>query len=158
MVINEYGATDKERIQVGKDICLPLFEKILIDLMFWKEKTSDDKYWRQKNEEDVERHIRTRLYFTSASHIYSLTSLLTLGNNRYLLKKTPEEDARDVFNILYMGYLSHIEFRLYENLTMDQKDAGRFRLEISLSTEYKKTKKMKEFSLGGHGFSINEVS
>jgi hypothetical protein len=41
---------------------------------------------------------------------------------------------------------------------MSHNDPGRFRLEISFSTEYKKTKKMKEFSLGGHGFNINEIS
>lgn len=40
VVINEYGITDKERIKVAQDICLPLFEKILIDLMFWKAKNS----------------------------------------------------------------------------------------------------------------------
>lgn len=57
-----------------------------------------------------------------------------------------------------MGYLSHIEFRLYENLTMESSDPNRFRLEMSFSTEYKKAKEMKEFSLGGHGFTINEVS
>jgi hypothetical protein len=41
---------------------------------------------------------------------------------------------------------------------MSHSDPGRFRLEISFSTEYKKTKKMKEFSLGGNGFNINEIS
>lgn len=41
---------------------------------------------------------------------------------------------------------------------MSHSDPNRFRLEISFSTEYKKTKKMKEFSLGGHGFNINEIS
>lgn len=106
----------------------------------------------------AERAIRTRLYFTSASHIYSLINLLTLGNNRYLISKTPEKEARDALNVLYLGYLSHIEFRLYENLVMNHNDPQRFRLEISFSTEYKKTKNMKEFSLGGNGFNINEIS
>jgi inositol hexakisphosphate/diphosphoinositol-pentakisphosphate kinase len=61
--------------------------------MFWKAKHSKDKYWQYKDDEeiDAERAIRTRLYFTSASHIYSLINLLTLGNNLYLIKKTPEQ-------------------------------------------------------------------
>jgi inositol hexakisphosphate/diphosphoinositol-pentakisphosphate kinase len=93
VVINEYGITDIERIQVGKDICLPLLEKILVDLMFWKEKTSEDNFWKYRNEAESDnwRHIRTRLYFTSASHMYSLLNILTLGNNRYLLQKSPPE-------------------------------------------------------------------
>jgi hypothetical protein len=41
---------------------------------------------------------------------------------------------------------------------MEDNDPNRFRLEMSFSTEYKKAKKMKEFSLGGHGLTINEVS
>ena len=160
VVINEYGLTDDERIQVGKDICLPLLEKILIDLMFWSEKTSEDNYWKYRNQAEIDnwRHIRTRLYFTSASHMYSLLNILTLGNDRELLRHSPVDEAEKVFNILYMGYLSHIEFRLYENLTMSEDDHNRFRMQISFSTEYKKAKKMKEFSLGGRGFTINEVS
>jgi hypothetical protein len=38
---------------------------------------------------------------------------------------------------------------------MGEQNPNRFRLEISFSTEYKKEKEMKEFSLGGPGFTIN---
>lgn len=120
VVFNEYGITDDERIKVGTEICLPLLDKILVDLMFWKENTSDEYYWKYKNsmEADNWRHIRTRLYFTSASHMYSMLNILTLGNDRAFLKKTPAENAKRISNIIYMGYLSHIELRLYENLTL----------------------------------------
>lgn len=77
---------------------------------------------------NAERAIRTRLYFTSASHIYSLINLLTLGDNRFLISRTPPEEARDALNVLYLGYLSHIEFRLYENLVLRPNDPQRFRL------------------------------
>jgi inositol-hexakisphosphate/diphosphoinositol-pentakisphosphate 1-kinase len=83
-VPNEYGINDEERVQVATDICLPLLEKILVDLMFWKEMTEEYGYWKYKNPTEGEdwRHIRTRLYFTSASHMYSLLNILTRGNNR----------------------------------------------------------------------------
>lgn len=42
-----------------------------------------------------------------------------------------------------MSYLSHIEFRLYENMVAQEDDSHRFRLEISISSEYKKTKPLK---------------
>ena len=128
--INELGINDQERIEVATDICLPLLDKILVDLMFWKERPEDEGYWKYKNPTDGDnwRHIRTRLYFTSASHMYSLLNILTRGNGRTLLKKSREEDAKKVFNIIYMSYLSHIEFRLYENLTIEEENPNRFRL------------------------------
>jgi len=50
-------------------------------------------YWKYKeaNNEDDWKHIRTRMYFTSASHMYSIFNMITLGDNRVLLKSTPEE-------------------------------------------------------------------
>jgi hypothetical protein len=91
--------------------------------------------------------------------MYSLINILVLGENKLLLQKTPKEEVEKITNILYMGYLSHIEFRLYENLTIEEEDPNRFRLEVSLSTEYKQNKEMKEFSLGGsNGFTVNEIN
>jgi inositol hexakisphosphate/diphosphoinositol-pentakisphosphate kinase len=153
--------SDEERMRIAQDICLPLIEKMKVDLMFWKEKSSEDVLWKYRNNAEIDnwRHIRTRLYFTSASHMYSLINILVLGQDKFLLSKTPQEEAEKIKDILYMGYLSHIEFRLYENLTMEDSDPNRFRLEISLSTEYKQDKEMKEFSLGGtRGYTINEIN
>jgi hypothetical protein len=39
VVFNEYGITDEERVEVATDICLPLMDKIMVDLMFWKDRT-----------------------------------------------------------------------------------------------------------------------
>jgi inositol hexakisphosphate/diphosphoinositol-pentakisphosphate kinase len=90
-------------------ICLPILDKILEDMMFWKTKNMEEEFWKYKTKgEDNWRHIRTRLYFTSASHLYSLLNLLVLGNDRFFLGKTSEEDRQKIRNILYMGYLSHV--------------------------------------------------
>jgi hypothetical protein len=51
--------------------------------------------------------------------MYSLLNILTLGNNRMFLQKSSQEEAKKVLNIMYMSYLSHIELRLYENLTTE---------------------------------------
>jgi len=78
-------------------------------MMFWKTKNMEEEFWKYKTKgEDNWRHIRTRLYFTSASHLYSLLNLLVLGNDRFFLKTTSEVDSQKIRNILYMGYLSHI--------------------------------------------------
>lgn len=93
MVVNEYGMNDWERLKIAQDICLPLIEKIKVDLMFWKEKSSEDNFWKYRNNAEIDnwRHIRTRLYFTSASHMYSLINLLTLGCSKELIRKTSAE-------------------------------------------------------------------
>ena len=66
--------------------------------------------------EDVKsiwRHVRTRLYFTSASHLYSLFNVISMGLNIF----SPESES---FKILQrftsLDYLSHMMIRLYENL------------------------------------------
>jgi inositol hexakisphosphate/diphosphoinositol-pentakisphosphate kinase len=104
--------------------------------MFWKNKKYEDLYWKYKEstQEDNWKHIRTRLYFTSASHMYSIINVICLGNNRELLKCTPPNEAEKAINQLYMSYLSHIEFRLYENMVAEENDSHRFRLEISISS------------------------
>jgi len=60
--------------------------------------------------------------------MYSMLNILTLGNYRALLKKTPAEYAKHISNIIYMGYLYHIKLRLYENLTMLLKNQNRSKL------------------------------
>lgn len=91
VVPNEYGISDKQKLMTAKEIVSPLMEKILVDLMFWKNKKYEDLFWKYKEstEEDYWKHIRTRLYFTSASHMYSIINIICLGNNRELLKCTP---------------------------------------------------------------------
>ena len=76
--------SDKWKVKTAQNIAFPLLQKVLNDLMFWKDKKYEDQYWKYKNDQEQEidhwKHIRTRLYFTSASHIYSVMHLITLGN------------------------------------------------------------------------------
>ncbi|KAG1672844.1 hypothetical protein FOA52_004648 [Chlamydomonas sp. UWO 241] len=84
------------------------------------------------------RHVRTRIYFTSESHIHSLVNVLRFSHMRpgapdtassllapdmqALMDETPEFD-----------YLTHIVFRMYENKQMPVHAPERFRVEISFS-------------------------
>ena len=56
-----------------------------------------------------------------------------------------------------MSYLSHIEFRLYENFEANQDDPNRFRVEISVSPNYSKNNPIREASFGKVGFTIDEI-
>ena len=86
----EYGLTKKNKLELAEDIISPLLKKIISDLTWWnseREKLDKSTLNKELNyyihrglksdglESDIKsawRHIRTRLYFTCASHIYSL--------------------------------------------------------------------------------------
>ena len=84
VIPQEYGLTKQEKLIIGLGICGPLLKKIRGDLL------------RNYNEEESEivnrlnphysegvsspgRHVKTRLYFTSESHIHSLLTVLRYG-------------------------------------------------------------------------------
>lgn len=66
-----------------------------------------------KNVNSIKRHVRTRIYFTSESHIHSLMNILRYENHdgRSLLSEAAREqlDGTREFD-----YLTQIVFRLYE--------------------------------------------
>lgn len=66
-----------------------------------------------KNVNSIKRHVRTRIYFTSESHIHSLMNILRYEDHdgRSLLSEAAREqlDSTREFD-----YLTQIVFRLYE--------------------------------------------
>jgi len=60
-----------------------------------------------------QRHVRTRLYFTSESHIHSLFNVLRWGSEVTESAKSIFSDvARAKFDEMEVGYLTHIVFRV----------------------------------------------
>ena len=59
------------------------------------------------------RHVRTRLYFTSASHLYTLFNVISLGVESSLIHIKKKDLLKQMIS---MDYLSNITIRLYENL------------------------------------------
>jgi inositol hexakisphosphate/diphosphoinositol-pentakisphosphate kinase len=100
----EYGSTNKKKVELAHDIVSPLIKKIISDLTWWqneKEKldnntlNSEIDYYLHRGlksdnlESDIKscwRHVRTRLYFTCASHIYSLFFLLIFDKDSKIFK------------------------------------------------------------------------
>lgn len=58
--------------------------------------------------------------------------------------------------IVYMSYLSHIEFRMYENLALSEEDPLRFRVELSISPDFSKNQPIEEVSFG-KGFTMDQI-
>jgi len=80
------------------------------------------------------RHVRTRLYFTSESHIHSLLTVLTHGG---LIKDKDDEQwtrALDYVSLVSeLNYMTQIVIMLYEDPTKDPGSEERFHIELHFS-------------------------
>ena len=84
VIPQEYGITEEEKVDIAKKICTPLLRKIQSDLHHTIVDEQDDVIHRldhriSKGVISPKRHVRTRLYFTSESHIHSLVNILRYG-------------------------------------------------------------------------------
>ncbi|KAL3813340.1 hypothetical protein ACJIZ3_014608 [Penstemon smallii] len=94
----------------------------------------DPKY---ANVKSPERHVRTRLYFTSESHIHSLMNVLRYCNLDESLMGEPSLVCDSALERLHktkeLDYMSNIVLRLFENTEVALEDPKRFRLEMTFS-------------------------
>ncbi|KAK7365089.1 hypothetical protein VNO80_13894 [Phaseolus coccineus] len=94
----------------------------------------DPKY---ANVKTPDRHVRTRLYFTSESHLHSLMNVLRYCN---LDESLEEEEGLVCHNALQrlsktkeLDYMSHIVLRMFENTEVALEDPKRYRVELTYS-------------------------
>ncbi|CAK9231089.1 unnamed protein product [Sphagnum troendelagicum] len=94
----------------------------------------DPKY---ANVRTPERHVRTRLYFTSESHIHSLINILWYCHLDDSLKGKPglvlNEGLQCISEIKELDYLTHIVLRMFENTAVLLEDPTTFRIELMFS-------------------------
>ncbi|XP_024012291.1 inositol hexakisphosphate and diphosphoinositol-pentakisphosphate kinase VIP2 isoform X1 [Eutrema salsugineum] len=84
-----------------------------------------------------ERHVRTRLYFTSESHIHSLMNVLRYCNLDESLQGEESLVCQSALERLCktkeLDYMSYIVLRLFENTEVSLEDPKRFRIELTFS-------------------------
>jgi inositol hexakisphosphate/diphosphoinositol-pentakisphosphate kinase len=141
----EYGLTAIEKLTLAKQVVQPLMKKILMDLQLAARDLGasvetahrlDTRY--AEGIDSPAFHVRSRLYFTSESHILTLLNILRYAN---LNPENPDANtgviAPDAETYLdrtsEFNYLTHIVFRLFERVGRDKADQGRFRVEVLLS-------------------------
>ncbi|XP_024027958.1 inositol hexakisphosphate and diphosphoinositol-pentakisphosphate kinase VIP2 isoform X4 [Morus notabilis] len=94
----------------------------------------DPKY---ANVKTPERHVRTRLYFTSESHIHSLMNVLRYCNLDESLQGEDSLVCHSALERLYktkeLDYMSYIVLRMFENTEVALEDPKRFRIEMTFS-------------------------
>ncbi|XP_014240149.1 inositol hexakisphosphate and diphosphoinositol-pentakisphosphate kinase 2 isoform X5 [Cimex lectularius] len=84
VIPQEYGMTMLEKLTISQGICTPLLKKIRADLQRNIEETGEENVnrlnpWYSHGVSSPGRHVRTRLYFTSESHLHSLLTVLRYG-------------------------------------------------------------------------------
>lgn len=80
------------------------------------------------------RHVRSRFYFTSASHMYTLLNVIKYGMKQAVkLDNVCNVSDNRLDEIIRLDFLSGIYFRVFENLHSEEHDPARFKLDIQVS-------------------------
>ncbi|XP_046508524.1 inositol hexakisphosphate and diphosphoinositol-pentakisphosphate kinase 1 isoform X13 [Equus quagga] len=136
VIPQEYGISREEKLEIAVGFCLPLLRKILLDLQRTHEDESVNKLHPLYSRGVLSpgRHVRTRLYFTSESHVHSLLSVFRYGG---LLDES--QDAQWQRALAYLSaiselnYMTQIVIMLYEDNTQDPLSEERFHVELHFS-------------------------
>ncbi|XP_053264303.1 inositol hexakisphosphate and diphosphoinositol-pentakisphosphate kinase 2 isoform X3 [Podarcis raffonei] len=136
VIPQEYGITAAEKIEIAKGYCNPLLRKIRSDL----QRTQDDDTVNKLHPlyssgvMSPERHVRTRLYFTSESHVHSLLSTLRFGSLCDPSKDEQWKRAMDYLNaVSELNYMTQIVIMLYEDPNKELSSEERFHVELHFS-------------------------
>ncbi|XP_063706577.1 inositol hexakisphosphate and diphosphoinositol-pentakisphosphate kinase isoform X3 [Culicoides brevitarsis] len=140
VIPQEYGLTVPEKLTIGQGICTPLLKKIRTDLQRNIGEAAGEENVNMLNPQYSQgvsspgRHVRTRLYFTSESHIHSLLTVLRHGP---LLDMTSDEQWRRAMEYVSMvselNYMSQIVIMLYEDPNKNPCSDERFHIELHFS-------------------------
>ncbi|XP_036874768.2 inositol hexakisphosphate and diphosphoinositol-pentakisphosphate kinase 1 isoform X14 [Manis javanica] len=136
VIPQEYGISREEKLEIAVGFCLPLLRKILLDLQRTHEDESVNKLHPLYSRGVLSpgRHVRTRLYFTSESHVHSLLSVFRYGG---LLDETQDKQWQRALAYLSaiseLNYMTQIVIMLYEDNTRDTLSEERFHVELHFS-------------------------
>lgn len=136
VIPQEYGISWEEKLEIAVGFCLPLLRKILLDLQRTHEDESVNKLHPLYSRGVLSpgRHVRTRLYFTSESHVHSLLSVFRYGGLLDETKDTQWQRALAYLSaISELNYMTQIVIMLYEDNTRDPLSEERFHVELHFS-------------------------
>ncbi|XP_026673379.1 inositol hexakisphosphate and diphosphoinositol-pentakisphosphate kinase isoform X3 [Ceratina calcarata] len=138
VIPQEYGLTVQEKLTIGQGICTPLLKKIKADLQRNIEESEETvNRLNPRYSHGVSspgRHVRTRLYFTSESHVHSLLTVLRYGGLLDVIKDEQWRRAMEYVSMVSeLNYMSQIVVMLYEDPTKDPSSEERFHVELHFS-------------------------
>ncbi|KAF4095103.1 inositol hexakisphosphate and diphosphoinositol-pentakisphosphate kinase 2 isoform X11 [Onychostoma macrolepis] len=136
IIPQEYGITKAEKLDIASAYCLPLVKKIQLDLQRTHEDEAVNKLHPlySRGVMSPGRHVRTRLYFTSESHVHSLLNIFRYGG---LLDEQKDEQWKQAMDYLSavteLNYMTQIVIMLYEDNNKDPSSEERFHVELHFS-------------------------
>eukprot|EP00934_Nitzschia_sp_Nitz4_P000211 Nitzschia sp. Nitz4//scaffold133_size116822//59458//63473//NITZ4_003808-RA/size116822-processed-gene-0.32-mRNA-1//1//CDS//3329535399//211//frame0 len=137
VVPQEYGTTIAEKRSVGVKICSSLLEKIRYDLNIARTDNKTDMRYMINMDYSADlpintmgRRIRTRLYFTSESHLHTMLNCMRFAGCESILSHRGKKYTN---NARELCYLTQIVIRLFEDTQRPMDDPRRFRVEILFS-------------------------
>ncbi|XP_030232697.1 inositol hexakisphosphate and diphosphoinositol-pentakisphosphate kinase 2 isoform X2 [Gadus morhua] len=136
VIPQEYGINKAEKLDIAHAFCLPLMRKIQMDLQRTHEDESVNKLHPlySRGVMSPGRHVRTRLYFTSESHVHSLLSVFRYGGLLDEEKDQQWKRAMDYLSaISELNYMTQIVIMLYEDNKKDISSEERFHVELHFS-------------------------
>ncbi|XP_076853508.1 inositol hexakisphosphate and diphosphoinositol-pentakisphosphate kinase 2 isoform X6 [Brachyhypopomus gauderio] len=136
VIPQEYGISQMEKLEIAYAYCLPLIRKIQLDLQRTHEDESVNKLHPLYSRGVLSpgRHVRTRLYFTSESHVHSLLSIFRYGG---LLDEERDQQWNRAMDYLSavseLNYMTQIVIMLYEDNNKEPGSEERFHVELHFS-------------------------
>ncbi|XP_061139362.1 inositol hexakisphosphate and diphosphoinositol-pentakisphosphate kinase 2 isoform X4 [Syngnathus typhle] len=136
VIPQEYGITKAEKLDIAQAYCVPLMKKIQLDLQRTHEDEAVNKLHPlySRGVMSPGRHVRTRLYFTSESHVHSLLSVFRYGGLFDDEKDQQWKQAMDYLSaVTELNYMTQIVIMLYEDNNKDPSSEERFHVELHFS-------------------------
>ncbi|RXM93935.1 Inositol hexakisphosphate and diphosphoinositol-pentakisphosphate kinase 2 [Acipenser ruthenus] len=118
IIPQEYGIDKEEKLDIAYTYCLPLIKKIQLDMQRTHEDESVNKLHPlySRGVMSPGRHVRTRLYFTSESHVHSLLSVFRYGGLLDELNDQQWKRAMDYLGaVSELNYMTQIVIMIYED-------------------------------------------
>ncbi|XP_029008909.1 inositol hexakisphosphate and diphosphoinositol-pentakisphosphate kinase 2 isoform X5 [Betta splendens] len=136
VIPQEYGICKSEKLDIAQAYCVPLMKKIQLDLQRTHEDEAVNKLHPlySRGVMSPGRHVRTRLYFTSESHVHSLLSMFRYGGLLNEEKDQQWKQAMDYLSaVTELNYMTQIVIMLYEDNNKDPSSEERFHVELHFS-------------------------
>uniref|UniRef100_A0AAQ5YYQ6 Inositol hexakisphosphate and diphosphoinositol-pentakisphosphate kinase n=1 Tax=Amphiprion ocellaris TaxID=80972 RepID=A0AAQ5YYQ6_AMPOC len=136
VIPQEYGISKAEKLDIAQAYCVPLLKKIQLDLQRTHEDEAVNKLHPlySRGVMSPGRHVRTRLYFTSESHVHSLLSIFRYGGLLDEEKDQQWKQAMDYLSaVTELNYMTQIVIMLYEDNNKDPSSEERFHVELHFS-------------------------
>ncbi|XP_013876733.1 inositol hexakisphosphate and diphosphoinositol-pentakisphosphate kinase 2 [Austrofundulus limnaeus] len=136
VIPQEYGISKAEKLDIAQAYCVPLMRKIQLDLQRTHEDEAVNKLHPlySRGVMSPGRHVRTRLYFTSESHVHSLLSMFRYGGLLNEEKDQQWKQAMDYLSaVTELNYMTQIVIMLYEDNDKDPTSEERFHVELHFS-------------------------